>query len=188
LQREFLDKLIPVLERTTSGYAVIGSIASNYWGLPRFTHDLDVLVVVDTTQARQIAAAFPEPYYVSAEAAAEAAVSLSMFNVLDTISNFKADLWISKGDAFSQSTLTRRRRAELLSGLDTWLGSPEDVLLHKLVWNRITPSDRQLADASGIALVQAGQLDISYLKAWAAQQGTSDVLEAVFQGKYLKTT
>ena len=62
------------------------------------------------------------------------------------------------------------------------------MLLHKLVWNKITPSERQLADAAGIAAVQAGSLDLDYMRNWAAQQSTGDVLEEVLQGKYLKQT
>ena len=84
--------------------------------------------------------------------------------------------------------LNRRRREELVKGQLTYIGSPEDVLLHKLVWHKITPSDRQLADAAGIASVQQGKLDLPYMRHWAAQQSTSDLLEEVLQGKYLKLT
>jgi hypothetical protein len=188
LQREFLEKIIPVLDNATASYAITGSIASNFWGIPRFTHDLDILVVIDAAQARQIAAAFPEPYYASPEAAVEAVASQSMFNVLDSTTGLKADFWVSKGDAFSRSMLNRRQRVILISGLEAWLGSAEDVLLHKLVWHKITPSERQLADAAGIATVQAGKLDVDYLRNWAAQQSTADVLEEVLQGKHLKQT
>jgi hypothetical protein len=188
LQREFLEKIFPVLEQTTAAYAVTGSIASNYWGIPRFTHDLDIVVVLDAAQAREIAAAFPDPYYVSAEAAAQAVVSRSMFNVIDTGSSFKADIWVSAGDPFNQSMLSRRLRVPIVSGLEAYVGSPEDVLLHKLVWHKITPSERQLADAAGIVTVQAGNLDLAYLRDWAARQSTADLLEEVLQGKYLKPT
>jgi hypothetical protein len=188
LQREFLETIIPVLERSAASYAVVGSIASNYWGIPRFTHDLDILVVLDAARARQVVTALPESFYASAEAAVEAVASQSMFNVIHFDSGLKADLWVSKGDPFSQSTLKRRCRVEIITGLEAWLGSPEDVLLHKLVWNLITPSERQLADAAGIASVQAGKLDLDYLRRWAAQQSTADVLEEVLQGKYLKQT
>jgi hypothetical protein len=188
LQREFLEKLVQVLERAATAYAITGSIASNYWGIPRFTHDLDILVVIDSAQARQIAAAFPDPFYVSAEAAAEAAVSRNMFNIINTVSGFKADLWVSAGDPFNQSMLSRRRRVEIVPGQEAYVGSPEDVLLHKLVWHKITPSERQLADAAGIAVVQAGSLDLAYLRGWAVRQSTADLLEEVLQGKYLKRT
>src|SRR5262249_27725533 len=188
LQKEFLENLIPLLERATHSYAITGSIASNYWGIPRFTHDLDILVVINTAQARQIATAFPDPFYASAEAAVEAVASRSMFNLIDPTSNLKADLWASKGDPFSQCMLSRRRSVEILTGLEAYIGSPEDVLLHKLVWYKITPSDRQLTDAAGIAAVQKGSLDLDYMRRWAAQQSTHDLLEEVLQGKYLKQT
>jgi hypothetical protein len=35
-----------------------------------------------------------------------------------------------------------------------WIATPEDVILYKLFWNRLNPSDRQLADASGIVAIQ----------------------------------
>jgi hypothetical protein len=60
------------------------------------------------------------------------------------------------------------------------------VLLHKLVWNQISPSERQLQDAAGIAAVQSGNLDLAYLRLWAASQGTAAVLEDILQGKHLK--
>lgn len=179
---------MPVLEGSTARYAITGSIASNYWGIPRFTHDLDILVVLDAAQARRITAAFPDPFYASAEAAVEAVRARSMFNVIDTTSNLKADFWVSKGDAFSESMLQRRQRVPVVTGLEAYLGSPEDVLLHKLVWHTITPSQRQLADAAGVAVVQAGKLDLTYLREWAGRQSTADLLEDVLQGKYLKDT
>jgi hypothetical protein len=148
LQKEFLERIVSVLESNSSSYAVSGSIASNYRGIPRFTHDLDILVVLTALQARQIAAAFPEPYYTSADAAAQAVRSQSMFNILDTTTGLKVDLWISKGDPFSLSMLQRRLRVNLLHGIEVFVGSAEDVLLHKLVWHTIAPSQRQLADAA----------------------------------------
>ena len=35
----------------------------------------------------------------------------------------------------------------------------------QLLWNRLTPSDRQLGDAAGVVAVQAGSLDQKYLEA-----------------------
>jgi hypothetical protein len=36
--------------------------------------------------------------------------------------------------------------------------------------------------------VQAGDLDLAYMRGWAARQGTSALLEEVLAGKYLKAT
>jgi hypothetical protein len=188
LQKDFLEQVVTLLDRLGVTYGITGSIASNYWGIPRFTHDLDVLIVLDADQARQLAAALPAPYYVSEQAAVDAVRLRQMFNVIDPRTNFKGDFWVSAGDAFSESVLSRRQRLEVTERVWGFVASPEDVLLHKLVWNKITPSERQLADAAGIAAVQAGKLDEAYMRGWAARQSTSATLEEVLQGKYLKET
>jgi hypothetical protein len=56
-----------------------------------------------------------------------------------------------------------------LFGEQAWIATAEDVVLHKLVWNRIAPSDRQLGDAAGVVAVQADALDRSYLDHWATE-------------------
>jgi len=54
--------------------------------------------------------------------------------------------------------------------------------LHKLYWNRITPSDRQLGDVAGVVQVQRDRLDESYLRQWAAELKVSTELEAALSG------
>ena len=48
-----------------------------------------------------------------------------------------------------------------------WIATAEDVILHKLYWNSLTPSDRQLGDAAGVYAVQSSLLDLDYLRQWA---------------------
>lgn len=188
MQQAFLDDILARLERTGLIYAVTGSVASNFWGLPRTTHDVDIVVVLAASSVPAIVAAFADKYYVSESGVRDAVLQSSMFNVIDAASNLKADLWVAAGEPFTQSMLARRRQVELVPGRQAFVGTPEDVLLHKLVWHTITPSERQLGDAAGIAAVQAGNLDLDYLRDWAARQGTSTLLEDVLQGKYLKKT
>jgi hypothetical protein len=188
LEQEFLKDVVARLEKIGVDYAVTGSIASNFWGIPRTTHDVDIVVVLVAADAERIAAAFADRYYVSEQAVKDAVSRLSMFNVIDSSSNLKVDLWVTKDDPFNKNMLQRRRREELVPGQQAWVGTPEDVLLHKLVWHTITPSERQLADAAGIAAVQVGNLDLGYLRTWAGRQGTAALLDEVLAGKYLKKT
>jgi hypothetical protein len=188
LQQEFVKDILARLERAGVVYAVTGSIASNLWGTPRTTHDVDIVVVLTAADVERMVAAFGDAYYLSEAAVREAVLQGPMFNVIDSASGLKADFWVAKGDPFNQSMLSRRRRLEIVPGQQAFVGTPEDVLLHKLVWNQITPSDRQLSDAAGIATVQAGSLDLEYMRKWAAKQGTSRELEEILAGKYLKET
>jgi len=57
------------------------------------------------------------------------------------------------------------------------------VILHKLIWNRISPSERQLADAAGIVAVQADALDTKYLRQWAEELRLINELEQLLTGK-----
>jgi hypothetical protein len=188
LQQEFLKEVIARLEKLEVEYAITGSIASNLWGIIRTTHDVDIVVVLAFADVERLVAAFSPHYYVSELAIRDAIQRNSMFNVIDHSLGLKADFWVTRDDPFNQSMLKRRRRLEIVPGQEAWVGSPEDVLLHKLVWHTITPSERQLADAAGIAAVQEGQLDLAYLRDWAVRQSTRELLEGALQGKYLKRT
>jgi hypothetical protein len=57
------------------------------------------------------------------------------------------------------------------------------TILHKLVWNRISPSDRQLGDAAGLVAVQAGALDQNYLRQWAQELKLTGELERLLSGE-----
>lgn len=189
MEQAFLKDVLRRLEGTGLPYAVTGSIASSIWGIPRTTHDVDIVIVLSLADTDRVVAAFADDYYVS-EAAVRQAIATAppMFNVLDTSSGLKADFWLAKDDPFNQSMLRRRKRLELIPGQECCVGTAEDVLLHKLVWHMLTPSERQLADAAGIVSVQAGHLDVPYMRHWATLQSTTALLDEVLSGKHLKTT
>jgi hypothetical protein len=69
-----------------------------------------------------------------------------------------------------------RRLAITLFGYPAFIARPEDVVLYKLRWNQISPSERQLKDVSGILKVSQDIMDSKYLTQWAQSIG---VLEAL---------
>ena len=73
--------------------------------------------------------------------------------------------------------MLRRRVRVTLFGEPAWISTAEDVILHKLVWDRVSPSERQLADAAGIVAVQADALDKDYLRSWAQKLEVAGDLE-----------
>ncbi|MEI7730906.1 MAG: hypothetical protein WCO56_15130 [Verrucomicrobiota bacterium] len=64
-----------------------------------------------------------------------------------------------------------------------WIATPEDVILHKLFWNQISPSDRQLGDAAGVVAIQNDTLDLAYLHRWAKELNVTSKLDDLLQGK-----
>ena len=71
----------------------------------------------------------------------------------------------------------------ILFGEPAWIATAEDTLLHKLFWNGISPSERQIGDAAGIVAVQGARLDRDHLERWARELAVEPVLWDLLQGK-----
>ena len=94
----------------------------------------------------------------------------------------QVDFWLLQPQPFERIMFDRRMRVDLF-GETAWICTPEDVILHKLYWHRMTPSERQIGDAAGVAAVQAGSLDIAHLKRWAVELGVCEVLQDLLEGR-----
>ncbi len=83
---------------------ITGSFASSFHGVPRTTHDIDVIVVLTGSNLDRLIGLLPnEDYYVSAEAARDALLRRGQFNVIDLATGWKADLIVRKDRPFSQN-------------------------------------------------------------------------------------
>jgi hypothetical protein len=182
-ERELLVDCLCRLNQLGLGYYLTGSMASNYWGIPRTTHVLDFVVQLPHSAIPAMVRAFSGDYNID-EAAVHAAAHQPphQFNAIDTRSALKVDFWLPRPAAFDQEMFRRRVRVELFSEA-AWVATAEDVILHKLVWNQITPSERQLGDAAGVVAVQRGLLDEAYLRNWASKLGIAVELDRLLRGE-----
>ena len=181
-ERELLVDCLRRLNRTGITYYLTGSMASNYWGIPRTTHDLDFVVQMPMSSVPLIVQAFSGDFYIEETAVRAVYEPPHQFNAVDTRSALKVDFWLARPDPFDQEMLRRRERVTLF-GEAAWISTAEDVILHKLLWNRISPSDRQLGDAAGIVAVQAEALDKNYLRQWAAQLSVTHDLDRLLKNE-----
>lgn len=170
-ERELLVDCLNRLNRIEVPYMLVGSMASNYWGIPRSTHDLDFVLALPRDQVDSLASAFGEGFFLQVESVRNAFAPPHQFNALDEQSALKVDFWLLKDDPFERNAFGRRLEATLFD-TRAWVMTAEDVILHKLYWHRLSPSDRQLQDAAGVYAVQADALDTQYLLHWAAVLGT----------------
>lgn len=180
-QREFLDKLITLLEKVGIPYMIAGSLGSSFYGWPRATQDVDVVIAPSEDQLeRLIALLDQEGYYVSQDAARDALRRRTTFNVIDIAAGWKADLIVRKDRAFSLQEFQRRLRIEML-GQALWIVSPEDAILSKLEWAQGRQSEVQYADAVAVAVAHFGCLDLEYLSKWAQELGVEDSLSRLLK-------
>jgi len=131
---------------------IAGSFASAAHGLPRTTQDLDVVIDPPSTQALELmVGSMPtDEYYVDADAARESLRRRSMFNVVDHSSGWKIDFIIRKNRDFSREEFARRMPFSLLD-VPVFVASPEDTVVAKLEWSKLSGgSERQRRDVAGI--------------------------------------
>ena len=179
-QPELLRRVAAVLERLDIPYMVTGSAASSLWGEPRATHDIDLVVTLEEDAAPRLAGAFPaDRYYLDAEPIREAVRLEGMFNLIDVDHGDKVDFWLLTAEAWDVVRFDRRRRMPF-DGFEIWVSSPEDTILAKLRWARLSGgSARQIQDAVGVFAVQRGALDQAYLDSWASHLEVTDLLAEV---------
>jgi hypothetical protein len=181
-EQELLADCLRRLNRSGVIYYLTGSMASNYWGIPRTTHDLDFVVQLPHSAVPRIIKEFSGDFHIDEMAVRAAYRPPHQFNAIDNRSALKVDFWLPKPEPFDKEMLRRRIQVTLF-GEPAWIATAEDVILHKLIWNRITPSDRQLGDAAGMVVVQADALDKDYLKHWARELKLTAELEDLLSGK-----
>lgn len=177
-QQELLTKVVHTLEQLDIEYMVTGSIASSLHGEPRSTHDIDIVVNLPRSKANALAAAFPPPdYYLDQGAVVEAVSARGMANLIDMVSGDKVDFWLLTETPFDLSRFARRYYEELL-GMRIAVSSPEDTILMKLRWSKISGgSEKQFIDAVRVYEVQYAKLDHEYLREWTLKLGIESEME-----------
>lgn len=180
-ERELLVDCLERLSRLGIPYMLVGSMASNYWGIPRSTHDLDFVLSLQSPDVDPLAAAFSEGFFIQVDSIRSAFSPPYQFNALDEQSALKVDFWVLKDDSFERNAFDRRKQVTLF-GTPAFVTTPEDIILHKFYWHKISPSDRQLHDAAGVYAVQGDALDFDYLRQWARILGTEQELDALLGG------
>lgn len=181
-ERELLIDCLGRLNGLGVAYMVTGSMASNYWGIPRTTHDLDFVVQLPPSAVEAVVRAFSPEFYIDEAAVRSAFRPPHQFNAIDTRSALKVDFWLPTGSVFERE-MFRRRLQKTLFLTPAWIATAEDVVLHKLHWDRLTPSERQRHDAAGVVAVQQDDLDLNYLRHWAVELGVQDTLQQILDGK-----
>ncbi len=179
-QDDLLRYVVDVLARLGVDYFVTGSIATIYFGEPRFTNDIDIVVALSPDQLSEFCRAFPQPeYYVSEEAAQEAVRAYGQFNIIHSTSGLKLDMIIPAHTSFNRSRFARVIRVSPAADYDASFASVEDVIIKKLQYYEEGGSEKHLRDITGVLRISGDQVDRSYIDHWAEQLGVESVWHAV---------
>ena len=102
------------------------------------------------------------------------------FNIIDTESGYKADVFLVDPDEpteLERSAMARRRREmyDPDTGAETYLYAPEDVIIYKLKYYLSGRMDKHLRDIAAMLAVQGDDLDFDYIEQWTIRIGAVDL-------------
>ncbi len=162
------------LNRAGVRYVIGGSVAAIFYGEPRFTQDVDMVVFLNEPTIRQLPEIFPSkefclppPEVIAAEAARE---QRGRFNILHLETMFKADIYPTGRDEFNAWAF-RKKRPIVYEGETLMLAPPEYVIVRKLEYFREGGSDKHLRDIRGMLNISGGEIDKAALDDWIRARG-----------------
>src|SRR6266568_6913928 len=143
---------------------------------------LDFVVQLPLQSIPSLLHEFHDDFYLDEPAVRAALAPPYQFNAIDQRSALKIDFWMLRPNPFEMSMFQRRLSVNFL-GERAWIATAEDVILHKLHWDLLAPSERQIGDAAGVVAVQSGLLDRNYLQTWGGELGVGENLNKLLAGE-----
>jgi hypothetical protein len=165
---EELDVLKQVarrLEKAGVSYMITGSIAANFYTVPRMTRDIDIVVELFEPDIGRFIPLFENDYYLDPQTVREAVKNKGVFNLIHEHYIIKIDFVVRKDTPYRRREFSRRRKVAV-DDQDLYVVSPEDLILSKLDWAKDSRSEVQLNDVRNL-LKSVKRLNRSYLARWA---------------------
>jgi hypothetical protein len=174
--RAFFAHVITVLEDLSIPYMVVGGFAAIFYGEPRLTLDVDIVVDMGPEHVSPFVTAFPIPdYYASPEGIRDSLSRCYPFNVIQPSTGAKVDLIPLPREPFTRDAFQRRvRLAYDAAGSTATFISAEDIVLAKLLAFRETGIDKHLNDARGVLSLRWRRMDLDDLRHRARVTGVGE--------------
>lgn len=163
------------LEAARLPFMLTGSFAMAYYGRPRMTRDLDIVVSLREDDVSDIVTALSPDFYIDADSVRAAVISQRLFNLMHFATSIKVDLIVRKSAEYRQVEFARRQPVQI-HGVSTWIVSREDLILSKLVWAKDSGSELQRRD---VKTLLDESMDRAYLDHWASRLGVDEALAEI---------
>lgn len=175
---------INTLEKASLPYFVTGSVASIFYGEPRLTHDIDLILHLENNNLKQFSTLFPlSDFYCPPEEVLQIEMNrrpYGHFNLIHHVTGFKADIYLEGREPLHKWAFEHRKRIELTKDLSLWLAPPEYVIIRKLEFYREGGSDKHLRDIQSMLPQVKSILDNAFLNTQITNRGLEKFWQQLF--------
>lgn len=162
------------LDSAGIGYMLVGSFASNQYGIPRSTKDADFVIDVATDKMGGLFEMLEPEWLMDSQIMFESITGSKKLEIRHRETEFLIELFFLSTDPHHQERWQRKVR-EIVGEERFWFPTAEDVIIQKVRWGRV----KDLEDVAAVISVQAGRLDFAYIEKWCTEHGTLDRLKAI---------
>jgi hypothetical protein len=123
------------LEGANIPYMVTGSMAANFYAVPRMTRDIDLVIELSDRDLDRVTRLFQVEYYIDRDMVQRAVRDHAMFNMIHNALVVKVDCVVRKETEYRREEFARRR-AVSVAGQRIFIVSPEDLILSSWIGPR----------------------------------------------------
>jgi hypothetical protein len=170
--------VIDALEALRIPYMLVGSFSTNFYGIPRSTHDADIVVQVQPGDVLALVKHLGPPFRLDPQMAFETVTATNRYVLHLDESPFSFELFLLSSDPHDQERFARRRRVRMPQ-CEAFVPSAEDVIIMKLRWFFATSRRKDIEDLENVIAIQGDRLDWDYVNSWCDRHGTRELLDQV---------
>ena len=174
---QVLKSVAARLEGADIPYMVTGSMAANFYAVPRMTRDIDLVVELSERDVDRVTRLFQQEFYIDRDMVQQAVRDVGMFNMIHNALVVKVDCVVRKNTEYRREEFARRRAVSIM-GQQVFIVAPEDLILSKLDWAKESRSQMQLDDVRNLLRSVQG-LDMAYLSRWVEGLGLTALYQEV---------
>ena len=172
--------VIDFLNERDLPYMLVGSLATNFYCVPRSTEDGDVVVGSNLLQiAREISRSGSRIRF-DPQLSFESVTATRKVVLRTEGHNFEVELFELSADEHDQARFARRVQVETFDR-KVCIASLEDMIITKLRWARDAGREKDISDARNLIGVQVDVVDWPYVQSWCDRHGTREFLERLKQ-------
>jgi hypothetical protein len=170
--------VIGALNSSNIPYMLVGSLSSNYWGIPRSTLDADFVVDLGSHSLKALIEPLGPQFKLDPQMSFETVTGTKRNIIAVGGTEYKIELFRVSDAPYDRERFRRRKPATFV-GQPTFVASAEDVIVTKLQWAHEAKRNKDIDDVQNVIAVQANHIDWDYVNQWCDRHGTRSLLDEI---------